>query len=517
MYDFIARWAELAPDRVAIEEVRTGRTWTYRRLNDQAERLAAAWRAGLGLEPGSTVAILCQGRGEVFEALFGAAKAGLTLVPLNWRLATPELTRITDDAQARVLVYDDAHAEFASEWASESERQGVALDGKASEGHRTWQELVDGASPSGTDARVQMEDVPLVLYTSGTTGGPKGVMIPWRQIVFNAINTVLAADLSPDDVTLACLPLFHTGGLHALATPTLYRGGRVLLTPGFDAEEAAHLLGAGRASTTIAVPTMYEMMAHAGLLRRAQGPGPRTLLCGGAPVTDHLLDLYHEAGLPLRQGYGLTEVGPNCFTLSPTEGPDRIGTVGHPAFHSRARLVDAAGKDVEAGTPGELWLHGPHVTRGYLHNPEATAAALTPDGWFRTGDLLARNERGVYSVVGRLKDMFISGGENVYPAEVENLLVEHPQVEAAAVVGVPDPKWGQVGLAAIIPTDPQAPPDGATLTAWMRERLARYKVPKHWRFLSAYPLNATGKVQKNVLQARFEEELEYARSRRGDP
>ncbi|HJL42572.1 MAG TPA: AMP-binding protein [Myxococcales bacterium LLY-WYZ-16_1] len=512
MYDFIARWAEIAPDRTAIEEVRTGRTWTFARLDERARRLAAAFREGLGLEPGDTVALLCQGRGEVFEALCAAAKAQVSLVPLNWRLAARELAHIVEDSGARALVYGDGHREVAQTLFGGRAMLGVALDASLDAAHSTWDGLIDQAQPRASEPSVDLEDVPLILYTSGTTGHPKGAMIPWRQILFNAINTVIAADLAPTDATLACLPLFHTGGLHALATPTLYRGGKVLLAPSFDANEATALLRGGRATTTIAVPTMYEMMADAGLLAPGAKALPRALLCGGAPVTHQLAERFHAEGLPLRQGYGLTEVGPNCFTLSPPSGPDRVGTVGYAAFHGEARLVDETGQPVEPGTPGELWLRGPHVTRGYVGNPKATAAALRPDGWFKTGDLLVQNERGVFSVVGRLKDMFISGGENVYPAEVENLLVEHPDIQSAAVVGVSDPKWGQVGLAVLVPERPDAPPEAQKLAGWLKAQIARYKVPKHWRFVSSYPLNATGKVEKKQLQTQYEKEITAARN-----
>lgn len=501
MYDWLQRWATIASDRIAIEEVDTGRTSTYAELDTRAEQLAAWWREGLGLEAGSRVAMLCASRTEVFEALFAAAKAQLTLVPLNWRLSTTELARVLDDADPQLLAYDAAYSEAAGKLLSARPvPQVVALDEPDVGDHPRWAtEAARASGPRRAPRRgVELEDVPLVLYTSGTTGGPKGVMIPWRQILFNAINTCLAAGLGPEDSTLACLPLFHTGGLHCLATPLLHRGGRVVLTRGFDPEQATRILKEGRASTTIAVPTMYEMMAEAGFLT-GDATSVKALLCGGAPLSDRLLDRYHDAGRPLRQGYGLTEVGPNCFTLSPLSGPERRGTVGQPAFHSEAKLVDDDGAEVEPEQPGELWLRGPHVTRGYLGQPDTTRAALTEDGWFRTGDLLSRSERGSFSVVGRKKDMFISGGENVYPAEVENTLAEHPRVASVVVLGVPDARWGQVGLAALILDDPVNPPSAAELTAWARERIARYKVPKHWRFVNAFPLNSTGKVQKPAL------------------
>ncbi|MEM6369706.1 MAG: AMP-binding protein [Myxococcota bacterium] len=512
MYDFVRSWAKLAPDRLAIEEIRSGRVWTYAQLDARAEAIGRALKQELGSAEAHRVALLCKGRGEVFEALFAAAKAKLTLVPLNWRLAARELEGILKDSGVTLLAYDGAHADMAEALLESVPMKAIALDEHGHAGHPVWERLAEGTSGAGALLGPAMEDVPLVLYTSGTTGGPKGVMVPWRQIVFNAINTVLAADLTPEDATLACLPLFHTGGLHALATPTLYRGGRVLLAPSFDPTEATALLRSGRVSTTIAVPTMYEMMAGTGLLEPGPAAIPRILLCGGAPVTTQTLELFHGAGMPLRQGYGLTEVGPNCFTLSPLEGPDRIGTVGFPAFHGEARLVDQDGHEVGVATPGELQLRGPHVSMGYLNRPEATQVVLSEDGWFSTGDVLVRNERGAYAVVGRMKDMFISGGENVYPVEVENALVEHPEVQAAAVLGVQDSKWGQVGYGVLIPESMDAPPNALDLQEWLKHRIARYKVPKHWRFVERFPLNASGKVEKARLLEVVRAELEKAGS-----
>jgi len=498
MYDWLEQWASTGPDRIAIEEIETGLTTTYGELNARARRLARWWRDGLELPAESRIAILCESRPEVFEALFAAAKAKVTLIPLNWRLSTRELASVLDDAQPNLLAYDAVYAEAAARLLEARHVEHVAaLDAPFDGRHASWATELGRAADAPGEA-VELEDVPLILYTSGTTGGPKGAMIPWRQILFNAINTCLTAGLTAEDSTLACLPLFHTGGLHCLATPLLHRGGRVVLTRGFDAEQASEILKSGRARTTIAVPTMYAMMAEAGFLK-GSAPQLRALLCGGAPLPDRLLDAYHEAGRPLQQGYGLTEVGPNCFTLSPLTGPDRVGTVGYPIFHSQARLVADDGRDVGDETPGELWLRGPHVTTGYLNQPDATAAVLSPDGWFKTGDLLQRSSRGVFSVVGRKKDMFISGGENVYPAEVENALAAHPEVASVVVLGVPDARWGQVGLAAVVPRDTRTPPTVDALATWSKEHLARYKIPKHWRFIEALPLNSTGKVEKSAL------------------
>lgn len=507
MYDWLGRWAELVPDRVAIHETRTGRDHTYGRLDDRAARLAVALREGLDVSRGARVAMLAGNRAEVFEAYFACVKAGLTFTPLNWRLAVPELEGIVRDAEPEVLIHDDEHVETAAalrEHATVS--RGIALGERTRADDRSYVELLEQARPRKIGA-VGLEDVSLVLYTSGTTGLPKGVRVPWRQVLFNAVNTTVACELGAGDVALACLPLFHTGGLHCLATPLLHRGGRVVLTPTFDPEQSTELLESGEVTTTIAVPVMYRAMGDAGLGRRPI-PTLRSLLCGGAPLPLPLLESYHEAGLPLRQGYGLTEVGPNCFTLAPLEGPDRLGSVGLPMFHSEARLVDDAGREVAPETPGELWLRGPHVCAGYLNAPEQTAAVLDEAGWFHTGDTMRRSEGGVFYPVGRKKNMFISGGENVYPAEVENVLSGHPAVHDVAVIPVADERWGQVGLAAIVVAPGHPQPQTEQLRAWARERLAAYKVPKHWRIVEQLPVTSSGKVQREQLARQLFERVE---------
>lgn len=498
MHDFLARWAQLVPDRTAIDEVASGRRWTYAELDDRATRLAVALREGLAIPPGARVAMLAGNRAEVFEAYFGCAKAGLTFVPLNYRLTPTELEGILADAAPEALLYDDAHAPTVANLRERIPvKHTIALGGVTAGEDHHHESLLASARPHKL-CSVGFEDESLVLYTSGTTGLPKGVKLPWRQVVFNAVNTCLACGLTSDDRCLACLPLFHTGGLHCLSTPLLHRGGTVVLAPTFDPGQAVSLLERGEITTTIAVPVMYRALLEAGLGKRP-APALGSLLCGGAPCPIPLIEAYHAAGLPLRQGYGLTEVGPNCFTLAPLEGPHRLGSVGRPMFHSEARLVDDQGHDVGAGTPGELLLRGPHVTTGYLHKPRETEAALDADGWFHTGDTLRCSEDGVYYVVGRKKNMFISGGENVYPTEVENVLVTHPAIADAVVLGVEDERWGQVGLAAVVLVPGHAEPSADELRAWARERLAAYKVPKHWRFVKELPVSSNGKVLRDEL------------------
>jgi fatty-acyl-CoA synthase len=502
--DWLSRWAEIAPERLALVDATTGRQWTYRELDDRSARLADVFRSRLGVKPGDRVALIATNGPEVFETLFACGKIGAAFVPLNWRLAVPELVAIARDCTPKVLVYGSDWAGAAVAVADGADVAGtVAI---SEEPHRSsdllYEAAIEGAARA-TTYQVSQQDLAMILYTSGTTGRPKGVMVTWRQLLFNAVNTILACDLSVDDRCLAFLPLFHTGGINCLATPVFHRGGTVVLMPKFEPELAIDVMERWKVTITVAVPTMYQMLIEAGLADRNL-PSLATLLCGGAPCPAPLIHQFLDLGYNFRQGYGLTEVGPNCFSLSPSHVRDHLGTVGQPIFHSEARVVTDRGAEAGAGEVGELWLRGPHVTAGYWNNPEASAAVLTTDGWFKTGDYVTRGADGFFSIVGRKKEMFISGGENVYPAEVENALAHHPAVLEVAVIGVRDERWGEVGLAAVVARDGMAAElDPERLKSWTRERLAPFKVPRHWRVVAELPKNSSGKVYKPALKELF--------------
>lgn len=479
-HDWVRGRAQATPERVAIIDADTGAELSYRALDAAADGFAARLTRA-GVRAGDRVAVLCLNRAEVFSLLFGCARVGATLLPLSWRLAVPELSAIVADARPAILLHDDAHQAMAEALVAERPMAIGAFD---------RDEVTGKAASEGGDARPAM-----ILYTSGTTGRPKGAMLPWRQITTNAINSTLSFDLQASDRCLAFLPLFHTGGLNCLATPLLWRGGAVVSTPRFDPEQALAVMHERQVSTVIAVPTMFDMLFEAGLEER-RPPSLRLLLCGGAPCPDALLDRAHAAGFTMQQGYGLTEAGPNLFTGSPLEGPDRLGTVGRASVHAEIALMHEGRAVTDPDEVGEIVIRGPLVMDGYFERPEANAETVDAEGWLHTGDLATRNERGVYRVVGRSKEMFISGGENVYPAEVENVLRQHPSVRDAAVVGVDDERWGQVGLAGVVAREPLDP---AELRSWARERLAPFKVPRHVLLLDALPLNASGKVIKAEL------------------
>lgn len=499
--DWVQTWAEVAPGRVAIREVESGRALTYARLSARAWRLHHAL-AAQGVRPGDRVAVLARNGAAAFELLVACLRLGAVYTPLNWRLAGAELAAIAAHCEPRLLVYDDPSAEGATAvFATCPDVRGVALGEPLRSADARHEDLIARAAGDPEPVAHGGETPAMLLYTSGTTGRPKGALLPHRQLFWNAVNTVWATDLGPGDRALACLPLFHTGGLNCLATPTLYRGGTVVLMTTFDPERALEAVARERVTITVAVPTMYQMLLDAGVDDHDTS-SLATLLCGGAPCPDTLLDAWLDRGFNFRQGFGMTEVGPNCFSLPPSQTRRKRGSVGRPVLHGDAGIFDDGGRPLPPGAVGELWLRGPHAFAGYWRAPEETAAVLGDDGWVRTGDLARRDEDGFFWVAGRRKDMFISGGENVYPAEIENAILHLPGVAEVAVVAIPDPRWGEVGLAAVVPR-PGSDLDVEAIRAHCAARLARFKVPKRIELVDDLPKNASGKVIKAAVRERF--------------
>jgi fatty-acyl-CoA synthase len=490
--NWLSTWARFRPDAEALYDVGTGRRWTYAGLHRDSLRWAARLQQA-GIRPGDRVAVLAENRGETLALLFACAELGAILFPMNWRLSPAELRWQLDDCTPGVVLVDATNA------GGDLGRPALSLDAGPEA------EPLAGATPgSDLDAPWQL------MYTSGSTGKPKGALLTHGQVHWNALNTILACDLSADSSTLTFTPLFHTGGLNCLTTPLLHRGGRVVLTPGLDVSQALHLVASERITNLMGVPTIYAMLADHPAFSDTDLSHVRDALCGGAPLGLALLERYQARGIPLRQGFGMTEVGPNCFSMpggealsrmrarpeDPTAGPAG-SCVGLPIHHIAARIVRPDGTEAAPGEPGELWLRGPVVCAGYWNRPDATAASIV-DGWFRTGDVLSRDTEGFFHVRGRMKEMYISGGENVYPAEVESAVLEHPAIAAAAVVGVPDDRWGEVGRA-FVELQPGGALDAADLRAFLKQRLAGFKVPKHYLITDALPRTGSGKLDKPLL------------------
>lgn len=509
--DLLGERARLTPEKTALVDVASGRRFTYAELDARAVRCARVLRQALGLDVDDRVALLADNRPEILDALFAAPKGGVILVPLGTRLTPRELAVILEDAAPEAFLYGAEHAETVRALRRLANvRHWVALDkeGKADPSDQVFEDLAARISEDWTPERRGSEDLHCLLYTSGTTGRPKGVMIPHRQVVWNAYNTAICWQLREDDVSPIFTPLYHAGGLGAFLAPVFTIGGTIVLHRSFDAAEVWRTIAAERCTVVLGVPTIWKMLLEAPEFAGADLSSVRWLISGGAPLPQYIIEAYQRRGVVFKQGYGLTEVGVNCFAMTVEESVRRAGSIGKPLMFTETRLVGEDGAEVPVGEVGELWLRGPHVCRGYWNNPEATVAALDADGWFHTGDLARRDAEGFHWIAGRQKDMIISGGVNVYPAEIEGELLLHPAVRDAAVVGAPHPTWGEVGIAFVVADGIQTTggDSGALaeeLAAFLTERLAKYKVPREFLFVEALPRTAYGKVVKGELRQKY--------------
>jgi fatty-acyl-CoA synthase len=487
--DLIAKRAALTPGGVALEDAASGRRLTYSELDDRAGR-AAALMAARGVGEGDRVAMLTRNRTEFFELLFGCAKLGAVLVPLNWRMPPAELDGLIADAEPALLFHGAAEAESA---------RGLAAPPPAVDFDRDYEALLVEAPVRRWRARWPAASTWYLIYTSGTTGRPKGVIYTFRMALANHVNIGGAIRLASTDATLAFLPVFYTAGINLHALPTLIAGGRVIVMDGFDADTLVGLLEDRRLDTVFAVPTVYQSLLDHPRFAASPLAHVRHWGCGGAPLPDALALAYRDLGVRVCNGMGMTETGPTAFLVDPADAWGRIGSVGKPQMLCLARIVDGAGREVPDGEVGDLQFAGPGVTPGYWRNEEATRAAFTADGWLISGDLARRDAEGFFYIAGRRKEMFISGGENVYPAEVENVLSAHPAIVDAAVLAEADPKWGEVGRAFVQLTPDAGHPAPGELQAFCRARLAPYKVPRRFDFVAEFPRTSAGKIRKHLL------------------
>ncbi len=485
--DWIAKWAEYTPDKLALKEYATGRTLTYGELNTHSNALANIY-SGEGFETGDRVMVLSEHCLE-YVMLFGVAqKMGITLVPVNYRLAPGEMDYLIANCMPRCII---AAKKFEDKIDQLKEAIKVF-----------WiediMELVQNCEEKTFQSRDFAEDHPLfILYTSGTTGFPKGAIYSHKMLFWNSINTSQSLEITPSDHTITCMPTFHTGGWNVLLTPLLHRGATVGLVNKFDADQLLKLLSEEQSNLFMAVPTMLKMMLESPLFEAVDLSAMRYFIVGGEALPLAVIKAWHEKGVKIRQGYGLTEVGPNITSLHQEDAERKIGSIGKPNFYVDYKLVNDEGEQITAGI-GELCLRGPMVTPGYWQNQAATDLALK-EGWFHTGDLVKVDDEGYLYVVDRKKSMFISGGENVYPAEVERVIRMIGDIDEAAIIGVPDEKWGEVGKAFITLKN------GANFSEKLvaehcMSHLAKFKVPKYFVHLSEMPKNDSGKIDRKLLE-----------------
>ncbi|HSN56661.1 MAG TPA: long-chain fatty acid--CoA ligase [Candidatus Sulfomarinibacteraceae bacterium] len=499
--NWLTRRAYFSPEKVALVDTTEGnRRITYREWNHRVNRTANFLRGPLAVERGDRVAVLAMNCVEYLDLWFACGKIGAVIQLLNWRLTPRELEGLVADATPGLLVYgqdfDEAVGELRGQaacvkhFAALAEPQAaadVAFDDRL--------ECSDGEPP---EVDLEWEDPWAICYTGGTTGFPKGAVLTHRSITANSVNTVVSWGLSGDDVAILQMPLFHTGGFNVFTAPLVHVGGTSIVCRSFDLEQTFDLIRDHAVSLLVGVPTMYIVMQQHP--RWPETDFSRVKICGsgGASCPEPVIERFRERGVDLFTGYGLTEAGPNNFWMPPEERRGKPGAVGYPLFHVDVRIEGEDGRECGPDEVGELKIRGPHVCAGYWNRPDESAAAIGPGGWLRTGDLARRDADGCHWIVGREKDMIKSGGENIYPAEVESVLHEHPAVAEAALVGVADDTWGEVGRAFVVLRQ-GCELSRDELVAFCGERLARFKIPKTVVFATELPKTAAGKVDKKRL------------------
>ncbi|MGD1993797.1 MAG: long-chain fatty acid--CoA ligase [Anaerolineae bacterium] len=509
--DYLGRREIYGPDKLAIidagkdPELRL----TYKEWNRRVNQLANWLRHTAGIEKQDRVAILARDGVEHLDCLYACGKLGAIHTALNWRLHWREQVAILENIQPRILLYSDDFIETVAEIEGATRPTQCAiehyihLEGDGIPASLPYEEvLATSPETAVTCESLEKEDTACLLFTGGTTGMPKGAKISHRQICWNVLNTVIH-DLTHDDVYLCVFPLFHAGGLFAYMSSQVVFGNTSILTRQFDPVQVLDLIEREQVNVFAAVPTMYQMMTQAPNWDEADMSSLRFCTSGGAPLPVPLVEKYsREKGVRFKQGFGMTEYGPGLFALPPEDAIRKAGSIGRPNFFIDVRVMDEENNPLGPNQEGELVLKGPSGCSGYWNNPEASAAVIDDEGWFHTGDIVRYDEEWYFYVVDRKKDMFISGGENVYPVEIENVLYEHPAVHMCAVIGVPDEKWGEVGKACVV-LNPGAEVTEEELIDFVRGHLARYKVPKSVEFMEQLPLSSMGKILKRELREQF--------------
>jgi fatty-acyl-CoA synthase len=494
--DYLGRREVYSPDKLAVidagkdPQVRL----TYRQWNQRVNRLANWLKSVAGVEKGDRVAILARDGIEHLDLFYACSKLGAVHTALNWRLHWRELANLVADTTPKALIYSDdfkasvAELEKATRGGERAVGHYLHIEGQGIPGSFHYETTLQASDAAPVTCEgLEKEDIACLLFTGGTTGLPKGAMISHRQICWNVLNTVIH-DITHDDIYLCIFPLFHTGGLFTYCSSQVVFGNTTILTRQFDPVQVLELVEREKVTVFAGVPTMYQMMTQASNWETADMSSLRFCTSGGAPLPVPLVEQYtREKGVRFKQGFGMTEFGPGLFALPAEDAVRKAGSIGRPNFFVDVRVVDEDNNPLGPNQEGELVLKGPSASSGYWGNPEATDAAWDDQGWFHTGDIVRYDEEWYFYVVDRKKDMFISGGENVYPVEIENVLYKHPAVHMCAVIGVPHETWGEVGKAVVI-LKPGAAASEEELIDFMRNHLARYKVPKSVTFMDELPL-----------------------------
>ncbi len=495
--DWIKKWAKYTPERIALREHHRDLQWTYFEVNQRVNGLADYLQNDLNIQKGERIAVYSKNRAEYVFLFLACVKIGAIIIPLNFRLTHLELDCLLNDADPDVFIFEQ---DFEIQV---QQLKTVKQIPHHLEISSITHFLTDSVSDTdyGFHHPRSLDEIVMILYTSGTTGLPKGTIINYRMLFWNSINTSLRLDITSADHTQSFAPFFHTGGWNVLLTPFFHHGASHTLLNSFDADLILQLMEMEKTTLFFGVPTMMQMMADSDFFKSADLSSVRYAIVGGAPMPIPLINTWHEKGVPIRQGYGLTEVGPNTFSLHQDDAKRKKGSIGFPNFYIEAKVIDEQLHECRDNEVGELWLKSPVVTPGYWRKEKETKKAIT-DGWFHTGDMVRRDEDGYYYVVDRKKNMYISGGENVYPAEIERILFSHSIIKDVAVIGVADEKWGEVGCAYVV-SEKEAGFSEKDVLDFCRDKLAKYKIPKYVKFINQLPRNDAGKVNRNDLKEKF--------------
>lgn len=485
----------MTPDKEAV--IDGEKRITYKTLNQRVNRLCFELNR-LGLKYGDRICVLSQNRLEFIETIMGCAKTGLILVPLNWRLTPDELLFAIKDSGATALFFDPDLKNLAQKISAQF-AQCISF-GEAKGAYEDLLRAQDDVEPEFAK-QVSLSSPHIIMYTAGTTGKPKGAVLLQASAFFNALNLNIALDFSEKDRNLLTLPMFHIGGIGLFTLPMLYKGGTIVIQKTFDPLVSLNQFQNEKITLFFGVPAMFLAMIQHPEFNPEKFKSARVVMCGGAPLPTSLVLQYKSLGITLTQGFGMSEAGPSIATLYNENAIKKAGSVGRPVFHMDARIVDEVSTPLAPGQVGELVIKGPNLLKEYWNRPDATRESFTGE-WFHTGDLAYADPEGDLYIVERKKDMFISGGENVYPAEVENILYEIEEISETAVIGVKDDKWGETGLAIVV-LKPEKQIDPNDIIEHLGQKLAKFKIPKKIIFQDQLPRNAAGKVLKKELRRQF--------------
>jgi len=501
---FLAKRAYLSPGRDAYVDGTRGYRLTFEQLNARCNRLANALLAA-EVRPGERVGLLLMNSAEFMEAYFALAKIGAVIVPLNWRLVPDELEFILKDSGTRRLVYGEEFLDTVDDLCQRGDRTDVVQWLQVGDVEPiapfagSYESFRDAGSPAEPTVIACDDDMLYIMYTSGTTGLPKGVVHTHNTAMWGVLTIAATTYFREHERYLSCLPMFHVGALTPI-TLNVYRGATSVVMRTFDPLRAWQLIESERITCGLAVPAMLNFMLQVGDIARFDHSSLRWCLSGAAPVPEPLIEAYAALGIEIHQIYGLTEsCGPACL-IDAEHALKKIGSTGKAFFHTEIRVVNEMGADCAPGEPGEVLVRGAHVMREYWNRPEATAQTIV-DGWLHTGDVAVTDEDGFIFIRDRIKDMIISGGENIYPAEIENLLMAHDGIAEAAVIGQPSEKWGESPFAVVVRKD--ATLQERDVIDFCRGRLAGYKMPRGVAFVSEIPRNPSGKILKRILRDQF--------------